>query len=103
MAVRLSALSAGRALHSKISSSMLERLARLRKFNGHIGSRTCDLPARSIEPQPTTLPRAPFPLPDSFITKKINSFCKCNQLQQEWERTRMHIGYWWESQKERDQ
>jgi hypothetical protein len=27
-----------------------------------IGTRTCDLPACSIVPQPTTLPRAPLPI-----------------------------------------
>jgi hypothetical protein len=36
----------------------LEGLGKLKK-NPLIGTRTCDLPACSIVPQPTTLPRAP--------------------------------------------
>jgi hypothetical protein len=31
----------------------------IKKFDDLIGNRTCDLPACSIVPQPTTLPRAP--------------------------------------------
>jgi hypothetical protein len=37
----------------------LEGLRQLKKFNYLIGNRTRDLPACSIVPQPTTLPRAP--------------------------------------------
>jgi hypothetical protein len=37
----------------------LEGLGQLRKSNDLIGNRTHDLPACSIVPQPTTLPRAP--------------------------------------------
>jgi hypothetical protein len=38
----------------------LEGLGKLKKFNDLIGNRTCDLPACSIMPQPTTLPRDPY-------------------------------------------
>jgi hypothetical protein len=34
------------------------RIRSIEKFNDFIGNRTRDLPARSIVPQPTTLPRA---------------------------------------------
>jgi hypothetical protein len=37
----------------------LEGLGQLKKSNDLIGNRTSDLPACSIVPQPTTLPRAP--------------------------------------------
>jgi hypothetical protein len=37
----------------------LKGLGKLKKFNYLIGTPTCDLPACSIVPQPTTLPRAP--------------------------------------------
>jgi hypothetical protein len=37
----------------------LEGLGQLKKFH-LIGNRTSDLPACSIVPQPTTLPRAPY-------------------------------------------
>jgi hypothetical protein len=34
----------------------LDELGKLEKFNDLIGTRTRDLPARGIEPQPSTLP-----------------------------------------------
>jgi hypothetical protein len=37
---------------------LLEGLGKLKKLNYLIGFRTRDLPASSIVPQPTTLPRA---------------------------------------------
>jgi hypothetical protein len=37
----------------------LEGLGQLKKKNDFIGTRTCDLPACSIVPQPSTTPRAP--------------------------------------------
>jgi hypothetical protein len=37
----------------------LEELGKLKKLNDFIGTRIRDLPACSIMPQPTTLPRAP--------------------------------------------
>jgi hypothetical protein len=73
MAVRLSALSAGRPLSLGIflvlisvrgwvdtrTTVRLEGLGRLKKKSDDlIGKRTRDLPACSIVPQPTTLPRA---------------------------------------------
>jgi hypothetical protein len=39
----------------------LEGLGQLEKSNGLIENRTRDFPASSIMPQPTTLPRAPYP------------------------------------------
>jgi hypothetical protein len=73
MAVRLSALHAGRPLPPGrflvlISVRVwvdpraivrLEELGELEKSNDLIGTRSRDLPACSIVPQPTTLPRAP--------------------------------------------
>jgi hypothetical protein len=73
MAVRLSALRTGRPLHPrKIPGTnffrgrvepgailLLEGLGQLKKIH-LIGIRTRDLPAGSIVPQPTTLPRAPL-------------------------------------------
>jgi hypothetical protein len=44
----------------------LEGLEQLKKTNDLIGNRTHDLPACSIVPQPTTVPRAP---PSNFIIK----------------------------------
>jgi hypothetical protein len=38
----------------------LKVLGQLKKFNDLVGNRTRDLPACSMVPQPTTLPRAPF-------------------------------------------
>jgi hypothetical protein len=38
----------------------LEGLGKLKKSNDLIGIRTRDLPACSVVPQPTTLPRAPI-------------------------------------------
>jgi hypothetical protein len=38
----------------------LEILGKLKKYNDPIGKRTNDLPACSIVPQPTTLPRGPM-------------------------------------------
>jgi hypothetical protein len=69
-AVRMSALRAGRPLHPrKIPGThfcwvdpramvRLERLGKLKKCTSS-GTRTGDLPACSIMPQPTTLPLAP--------------------------------------------
>jgi hypothetical protein len=37
---------------------LLEGLGKLKKFNDVIGTQTHDLPARSIVPQPSTLPHA---------------------------------------------
>jgi hypothetical protein len=73
MEVRLSALRAGsplppgrvRALISVrdwVEPKAIVRLEELRQFkksNELIGNRICDLPACSIVPLPTTLPRAP--------------------------------------------
>jgi hypothetical protein len=58
MAVRLSALRAG-----PMDILRLEELGKLKKFNDLIGNRIRDLPACSIVPQPTTLPRALRGLP----------------------------------------
>jgi hypothetical protein len=52
MAVRLSALRAGPGAILR-----LELLGKLKKSNDLIGNRTRDLPACSIVPQPTKLPR----------------------------------------------
>jgi hypothetical protein len=75
MAVRLSALRAGRPPFTpkKIPGThFCQRLSRsqghsaagkirsIEKSNNLIGTRTRDLPARSIVPQPTTLPHAPI-------------------------------------------
>jgi hypothetical protein len=38
----------------------LEELGKLKKLNNLIGTRTSDLPAFGIAPQPTTLSCAPF-------------------------------------------
>jgi hypothetical protein len=73
MAVRLSALGAGRPLlplrllvlifiTGWVDSRAiwrLEGLGKLKKSNALIENRTRDLPAFSVVPQPTTLPRAP--------------------------------------------
>jgi hypothetical protein len=74
MAVSLSALRAGRTFaRRKIPgthfcyrlsrpqgyNALLEGLSQLKKSNDFIVNRTRDLPACSIVPQPTTLPRAP--------------------------------------------
>jgi hypothetical protein len=72
MAVRLSALRAGRALHPErflvliyVSGWVnlrdivrMEGLGKFKRSNDVTGNRTCDLPA-CIAPQPATLPRAP--------------------------------------------
>jgi hypothetical protein len=78
MAVRLSALGAGRAVLSRNFFFLLlvlitvrgwvkprvivrlEVLGKLRKFNGLVGTRTRDRQACSIVPQSTTLPSAPL-------------------------------------------
>jgi hypothetical protein len=74
MAVRLSALHAGRPLPPGIflvlisvkgcvdprAIMQLEGLGQLKKSNDLIGNRTRDLPACSIVPQPTMLLRAPY-------------------------------------------
>jgi hypothetical protein len=87
--VRLTALGAGRALSQKDLLVLifvtgcfnprdilrLEGLGKLKKFKDFIGTRTHDLPANSIAPQPSMLPRAP----SSHHSKKINIFPnKCN-------------------------
>jgi hypothetical protein len=73
MAVRLSAILAGRSLPQgkflvliSVTGCVdpraivrLEGLGQLRKSNDFIGTRTRDLPIWSIVPQPTTLPRSP--------------------------------------------
>jgi hypothetical protein len=73
MAVRLSALRAGRPLpprkipgtHFCYSLSRTQdrsaagRMRSIEKYNDLIGNRTRGLPACSIVPQPTTVPRAP--------------------------------------------
>jgi hypothetical protein len=73
MAVRLSALRAGRSLspgrflvlisvRGRVGLRAIVRLqalGQLKKTNDIIGNRTRYLPACSIVPQPTTLPRAP--------------------------------------------
>jgi hypothetical protein len=80
MAARLSALRAGRFLPPGrflvlISDRVwvdpraivqLERLGKLKKSTSS-ETRTCDLPACSIVPQPITLPRAPFILVGSLL------------------------------------
>jgi hypothetical protein len=38
----------------------LEGSGKLKKFNDHIGAQTHDLPACSIAPQPSTLPRPAY-------------------------------------------
>jgi hypothetical protein len=72
MAARLSALGAGRFLSPERflvlipgrgrvepwAKLRLEILSKMKIFTSS-GTRTSDLPACSIEPQPTTLPRAP--------------------------------------------
>jgi hypothetical protein len=68
MAVRLSALRAGRPLpqaeswcsfllEAESSPGTAERIKTIAKSNDLIENRTRDLPACSIVPQPTTLPR----------------------------------------------
>jgi hypothetical protein len=73
MAVKLSALCAGRPLPPRKipGTHICQRLSRpqghnaagrirsIEKSNDPIGNKTRDLPACSIVPQPTTLPRAP--------------------------------------------
>jgi hypothetical protein len=68
MAVRLSALSACRALYPQEDSwysflleghSAAGRIGSFEKSNYLIGNRTRDLPACSVEPEPTTLPSVP--------------------------------------------
>jgi hypothetical protein len=44
----------------------LEGLGKLKKSSDLMGNRTCDLPACSIVPQPTTLSRAPFKMLRNF-------------------------------------
>jgi hypothetical protein len=64
MAVRLTALRAGLPLPSGkflvlIEAESPERIKSTEKSDGLIGNRARDLPACSIVPQPTTLPRDP--------------------------------------------
>jgi hypothetical protein len=75
MAARLSALRAGRPLSPRKipGTNFCQRVSRpqghsaagrirsTEKYTGFIGIRTRDLPARSIVPQLSTLPRAPPP------------------------------------------
>jgi hypothetical protein len=87
MAVRLSALRAARPLPPRKIPLLLisvrgrvdaraivrlEGLGKLKKSNNVLGNRTCDLPACSIVPQPTTLPRALSPH-STFMILRINS------------------------------
>jgi hypothetical protein len=96
MAVRLSALRARRALlHRNFFFSvsgthfckglsqpqglvLLEGLGKLKKSIHIIGTRTPDLPACSILPQPTTLPHAPNYIDNlsAVITEDISRLCK---------------------------
>jgi hypothetical protein len=85
MAVRLSDLRAGRAfpprnlpgthfcyrLSRPQGHSAAGRIRSIEKPNDLIGIRSCDLPACSIVPQPTTLPRAPSE--DLYISKYISN------------------------------
>jgi hypothetical protein len=52
----------------------LEMLGKLKKFNHLIGSRTRDLPACSILPQPTTLPPSPSCINNSNNNNINNKF-----------------------------
>jgi hypothetical protein len=80
MAVRLSALRAGRALPPRLISVRgwvdprtivrLEGLGQFKKIH-LIGTRTRDLPACSIVPQPTTVPRAPWNFWYSILFKNL--------------------------------
>jgi hypothetical protein len=54
----------------------LEGLGQLKKFNDLVGKRSRDLPAYSIVPQPTTLPRAPLLL----YTKTKHAGVICSRL-----------------------
>jgi hypothetical protein len=88
MAVRQSALSAGRALTpgrflvlisvrgwaDPRATVRLEGLGQLKKKIHLIGTQTSDLPACSIVPQPNTLPRAPLMLSTMFIS--IQTLCE---------------------------
>jgi hypothetical protein len=89
MTVRLSALRAGRFLPPRrflvlisvrgwVESRAIVRLEGLGKLKKSTSSRTRtgDLPACSLEPQPTTLPRAPKSL--SACTGLINMFSRWN-------------------------
>jgi hypothetical protein len=49
----------------------LEGLGQLKKFNELIGTRTRDLPACSIAPQLTTLPRTPQSKSHAEIVKEL--------------------------------
>jgi hypothetical protein len=53
----------------------LEGLGKLKKKIHVIGTRTHDLPACSIVPQPTTLPRASFPFPYSSMYCMLAAWC----------------------------
>jgi hypothetical protein len=81
MAVRLSASRAGRALlprnifsYSFLSEaesipgpSSAERIRKFEKFSNLIGIPTHDVPACSVVPQPTTLPRATKTMPSKML------------------------------------
>jgi hypothetical protein len=85
MAVRLSALCAGRPLHpgrflvlisvkgwvDPQAYSAAERIRSIEKSNDLIANQTRDHPASSIVPQPTTLPRAPMRLSAQRISIKF--------------------------------
>jgi hypothetical protein len=90
MAVRLSALRAGRTLPSGrflvlISVKRLSRAqgrseaGKIRSIEkSSIGNGTCDLPAYSIVPQPTKLPRAPVEIYNTIA--KYFRISLCNDI-----------------------